>query len=445
MTSDNKFPVNQGVVEEGLLNAVAGNMSNWLDVAKFEAEDWSSRRDIFSFIGQYLQQYGNLPSQSQINTRFDWHPPIGDFAYWLAEMKRYSLARKVLEAIQDGYNQITDPDKALDSMLNKLGIIRSQQTNHIQATDSSALERLEKFDYRTENMFKQNRMIGLRTGMSIIDKTMMGWTAGSMVGCYARPGVGKTWWLLWEGVQAWYDGATVLCISPEMPANLLNLRIDTLVGAALGHSIDYGQLIVGNPIIRPNYALVTSILNQSQRWWTYDSVNDRAPSISDISGLVRQHHPDVLLVDGVGLLRPEHRGQTWEQMREVCYGLKNLGTISEVPILVTHQAVNSAKGKRTEVQVMGRGDDFIMPSLNDAADGESFVRACSDIITMCAEPTSRYVNWYSLRKSRERGFGELPARLGLAWDVGHGNIIDLSHLGYNIEEVGKETRRLLGV
>ena len=35
----------------------------------------------FKFIGNYLTEYGSLPSGSQISTRFDWHPPVGDFVY----------------------------------------------------------------------------------------------------------------------------------------------------------------------------------------------------------------------------------------------------------------------------------------------------------------------------------------------------------------------------
>lgn len=440
------FPVPQETVEAGLLNAIGQNMANWLQAASFEQEDFVAHRDVFRFMGDYLQQYGSLPSTSQISTRFDWHPPIGDFAYWLTEMNRYSLARKVMAAIKDGYDRISNPKDALTKLINDLSLINAHGSNHAQATDYTASERLAMFDVRTDNIFKEKHMVGIRTGHHVIDDTLVGWTPGSFVGCYARPGVGKTWWLMDKGAIGWMDGHSVLAIAPEMPANWLNLRVDVLIGAHLGFPIDYSKLITGDPSIRQNYEMITNVMSQSQRWWTYDSKDERALSVGDIADLIRQHNPSMVLIDGVGLLRSSSRGQTWEQMREVCYGLKNIATAREVPILATHQSVNSAKGRRSEPNTIVRGDDFVMPSLNDAADGESFVRACSDIITMCGEPQSQYINWYSLRKYRERGWKQpLPVRMALACDFGKGHIVDLSHLGHAVDAVGQEVKRLFGV
>lgn len=443
---DNKFQMPTESIEAGLLASIAGDMNRWLEVSTFTSDDFIAHRSVFQWIGQYLVQYGSLPSNSLINSKFELHAPIGDYQYWITEFKRYALARRVLEVLQEGYQKIADPSAALSLLLDKLSILRSKQTNHIQATDSSASERLERFDYRTQNVFTNKQILGLRTGMSIIDNSLIGWTPGSLVGIYARPGVGKTWWLLWQGIQAWMDGKTVLCIAPEMPANMLNLRIDVLLAQALEHPIDYGKLLTGDPSIRANYDLVTQILAQSQRWWVYDSLDDHTVGLGDIAALIRQHSPDILLIDGISLLKSEVRGQLWEQMKDLCYGAKNLGTIYEIPIIMTHQAVNSARGRRTEITAMGRGDDFIMPSLNDAAYGDSFVAACSDVITMCGEPSSSNIIWYSLRKFRERGFQqELPPRMALIKDFGRGIIHDASEYGYNMEVVGQEMKRVLGM
>ena len=444
-TTDDKFQMPTEAVEAGLLASIAGDMNRWLEVSAFTSEDFIAHRAVFQWVGQYLAQYGNLPSNSLINSKFELHAPIGDYQYWITEFRRYALARRVLEILQEGYKKVADPNAALSYLLDRLSLIRSQQTNHIQATDSSAVERLERFDYRTENIFTNKQMLGLRTGMRVIDDSLIGWTPGTLVGMYARPSVGKTWWLMWQGVQAWLEGKTVLCIAPEMPANMLNLRIDVLVAEALGYPIDYGKLLTGDPSIRTNYNLVTEMLAKTQRFWVYDSLNEKSIGLGELGSLIRQHQPDVLLIDGISLLKAESKGQTWEQMRELCYGVKNLGTVYEIPILMTHQAVNSARGKRTEITQIGRGDDFMMPSLNDAAFGDSFVQACSDVITMTGEPSSKNIIWYSLRKFRERGFQqELSPRMALITDFGRGKIFDVSHLGYNPEAVGQEMRRLLG-
>lgn len=438
------FPVPSETVEAGLLSACI-TMDQWLELSAFTEDDFTTHREVYRFFKSHLIQYGSLPTQSQVNTRFSWQPPVGDFRYWFAEMKRYSLARQVLAAVTEGYESISDPEKALSTLLTKLSLVRSRQSNHIQATDASALDRLERFDSRTEYIFNAKSILGIRTGMKIYDNSFVGWIPGSLVGCFARPGLGKTWWLLWQGLNAWIDGHTVLAITPEMPANMLSLRIDMLVGNAIGHQIDYNKLLIGDPSIRKEYEFITEVMTQSSRWWTYDSIDGQSIGLGDIAALIRQHSPDVVLIDGISLIKRETRGQVWEQMFDLSYGLKNLATISELPILVTHQAVNSNRGRRSEETMPGRGTDFHMPSLDDAAFGDAFVQACSDVITMCGEPISRYINWYSIRKSRERGWPNLDTRYALAVDFAHGKIFDLSELGYNPAMVGEQTRRLLGV
>lgn len=442
----NAFPVPSESVESGLLYSCR-SIEQWLELIRFSDDDFTTHRTIFQFFKSHYGQYGSLPSSSLVATRFNWSPPVGEFGYWLQEMKRYSLARQVLEAVQEGYQKISEPSSALNLLLEKLSLIRSEQTTHIQATDSSALKRLELFDARTENIFNAREILGIKTGLKIIDESLIGWIPGSLVVAYARPSVGKTWWLMWQGLHAWISGKTVLAITPEMPANMLNLRFDVLAGNELGYPIDYNKLIVGDPSIRTNYEFITRVIGQSQRWWTYDSIEDHAATVGDILALTRQHNPDVVLIDGISLLKPENRSRpVWEQVRDTMSGLKNLATINNVPIICTSQAVNSNRGRRSEIQTVGRGDDFIMPSLSDAAFGDSIVQFASDVITMCADPNSANITWYSLRKSRERGFRqELPSRMGLATDFGHGKIIDLSEHGYSPEQVGAEARRLLGM
>lgn len=440
------FNVPQATIETGLIAAALVSNDSWIELRhQIDGEDFTTSKPIYQFIEQYQIQYGNLPTTQLIASRFDWHPPLGDFQYWLTEMKRYALARKITETMQEAFRSVGNPDEALNLLLEKLSIIRSQSTNHIQAYDSSAQERYQKYLARNQYMWNTDNMLGLPTGMRIIDETRIGWIPGNMTGCFSRPGVGKTWWLMWQGVLAWMAGKKVLVFSGEMPANFLSLRIDVLVAQMLGYPIDYNKLIGGDPSIKENYKFITEVLEQSQRWWTYDSVNERPVGLADISSLSRQHQPDVILVDGISLLRASS-SQVWEQIKELSYGLKNIATIHEVPIIVTHQAVNSAKGRRTEIEIPGRGDDFIMPSLNDIAYGDAFAQACSDVISMCGDKQYKHINWYSFRKTRERAWQQaMPQRMAFAWDPGNGRIIDLSERGYNQEAIGTEARRVLGL
>lgn len=444
------FPIPQEAVEAGLLQAVNQTMNNWMEIqANLGQEDFSTHRDIYVFMGQYLGQHGALPTTSLLATRFNFQPPIGEFSYWLQEMRRYSMARRVLEVLQEGYATIQEPERALESVLHKLSRLRSRTSNHVQATDAAALERLDMFDARTEYIHYGHNLLGLPTGFQIINDTNIGYAPGDMIGGMARIGVGKSWWMVNEGAIAWMAGYRVLCISPEMPANRLALRVDVVVGDKMNMTMDYNKLMNGDPDVRPMYEQITRVLSESERWWTYDSFEGKRIGVQELDTLCSIHKPDILLIDGISLLRSETRGGApmWQIMHELCYNVKNdIATRHEIPVLVTHQASNTERGRRVRDDVQSRSDTFVMPSLNDAAYGDAFVQACSEVITFCPEPTSQNINWFALKKTRERGWrNPLPARMAIAIDFSRGKMVDLSRLGYDPEAVGQESRRVLGL
>lgn len=441
------FPVPQEAVEAGLLGSVNQSMQNWINIQQaFATEDFATHRDIFIFIQQYLGQYAVLPTSSLLATRFQWSPPIGEFQYWMVEMQRYAQARRVLEVLNEGFQQIQNPDQALDVVLQKLSRIRSRNNNHAQATDAAALDRLEMFDNRTEYIHFGGNMLGIKTGFDVINDTKMGYCPGDLIGNYARIGVGKSWWLVNEGAVAWMEGYSVLMVSPEMPASRLNLRIDAVLADKMGHTLDYNKLLTGDPSVRSDYQQVTNILAESNRWWTYDSFEGRRIGLRELETLIAIHKPDIVGVDVIHTLQSDVRGAMWEKMHALSYGMKDIATRADVPILVTSHASNVERGRRVNEAAPGRSDTFFMPSLNDAAYGDSFVQACSEVITMCPEPSSQNVNWYSLRKTRERGWRTpLPPRMGIAVDFGFGKMVDLGRIGYDPEAVGNEARRVLGI
>jgi hypothetical protein len=54
---------------------------------------------------------------------------------------------------------------------------------------------------------------------------------------------------------------------------------------------------------------------------------------------VKSKKPDLVLVDGIYLMQDEdHGSQTWEQIRNICRGLKTLSTQANICLLVTNQS-----------------------------------------------------------------------------------------------------------
>lgn len=442
-------PPPQATVELGLLTALASEEDlAALQRTGLRPADFIVLGPVYGFILDYRRDYGKLPTAAQVlrEAGDGWEPPGGEFRYWLDEMARYTLTRRAQVVIRDGLPGLErDPQGTVRSMVAELTSIGLGTAEHVQATDTAITERVERYAYRAVEYERTGGQMvwGIRTGLHVIDSSHIGWQPGELIGLYARPSVGKTWFLLRLGVEAWrYADNRVLLISPEMPAGQVALRVDTLIAGAMGLPMSHRKLYAGNPDVRAAYGTLADAVKRHERWWTVDSIDGRAIALSDIASLHRQFKPTLILVDGISLLRDEENAKAgWERMHNLCYGLKNLCTAYGVAAIINNQAVNTRRGRRGETDVaLGRGDDWIMPSLNDAAYGDSFVQACSTVITMCPDPEEHRLRWYSVRKSRERDLAWF-SRLALAWDPDRGRITDLSYLGNDDARIKQEVAR----
>lgn len=435
--------------EQGLLATALREQSVLTKAAALgiNREDWVNCRDVLDFIVQYGDQHKQYPPLTLVQQRFpDFVDPGGAGDYWLTELRRATLTRRTTMALRDGLQLLQDdPDRAVDDLMNRLAAAKLRQgAEHISATDRDAMERVHRYQRRKALLESApNTIFGIPTGLHALDSTQIGWLGGELVGIYARPTVGKTWLWLREAAWAWAYGASVLCISPEMPVSQLTIRIDAMLAYCLGIQFSHSGAATGKPYVEENYIRLAEQLQQSERWWTVDSMDGREIGLTEVKALVDQLNPSIVLIDGIMLLRNEAgRGAaSHEQMRYNVYGLKNFLTARNIPGIITHQSVNTNKGQKAADGVQGRGDDFRMPTMSDAADGEAFVRACSTLITMAPDKDRSDLRWMSIRKARERDM-QFHSRLALYWNVDAGKIHDLTYLKDDYQSITTEADNL---
>ena len=412
-----------------------------IQAAGLAQDDFKIWGKVYAFICEYSQEHHGAPPAELIKQKWpDWEPPVGEFEYWLAEFIRHAAAFKAESLIRESIPGIEKfPDTAIPELITRLSAIQYHGNSHIVATDTGASERLSKYLARKKVWEDSGGSFlwGIPTGLDILDKTHQGWMDGELIGFYARPTVGKTWMLIREAVIAWASGYRVLLISPEVSARHVALRIDVFMARALGITISHKKIFEGHPDQAELYQAATQAIGQHERWWTVDSLQGRPLGLRDLRALAQQFEPDMILIDGVMLLEDDKRAREgWQKMENICYGLKNFATAMDIVIMISHQAVNLSKGRRN-IGALGRGDDFVMPTLNDASGGEAFVRACTTVFTMAPDTKHTNLRWYSLRKTRERQIEEWKPRYALGWNVDRGNIEDLSRYGEDMLVIEK--------
>lgn len=400
-----------------------------LQASGVDKSDFSTWGGVYVFQCEYAQEYSALPSQDLIKNKWpEWEYPEGDFHYWLQEFIKRSAANKAEALIRNSLEKIQEaPEKFIPELVSKLSVIQYHGNSHVQSTDATADERYDKYELRKQ-LYEEtggNYLLGISTGLKVIDQTHQGWMDGELIGFYARPTVGKTWMLVREAVIAWAEGKRVLLVSPEVSTKHVALRIDVFMARARGIILSHKKIFAGHPDQEQAYKRATDLISKTERWWTVDSMQGRPLGLRDLRSLIKEFRPDLVCIDGVMLLADDLKGEGYIKMDNVCYGLKNLAVAEDVAILVSHQAVNTQKGRKTH-ESQGMGDDWRMPTLNDAAGGEAFVRACNTIFTMAPDMNHRNLRWFSVRKSRERSIENWRPRYALGWDVDTGNIVDMS-------------------
>lgn len=430
-------------LEQGLLSAALQEPSKLaqLPLHGLTIEDFTDARDQLEFVLGYVEQYKCAPTHSILKQRYpNWAPPDGAFEYWVAQLRTHVQARRAQMAIRKALEHFDEPAIAIPALALELSSISTVGVRNIMATDGAAAEHYQRYLHRQQLFLDggPDHVVGIRTAFDCINQSHVGWLPGEMVGIIARPTVGKSWLLINEVANAWLQGYRVLFVSPEMPASQIALRIYAVLAHKLGIPFSHRMAYEGNPSIQPAFERLVSLLTESERWWTVDSINGgEALGVSDIRALQRQYQADVVGIDGISLLRNEQRAkQVWEEMRYNAYSLRTFATSTETVLLVSHQAVNAQKGVKDVSgaagikATRGRGDDARMPTLNDAAHGEDFVRACSTIISLAPDQQRADIRWYSFRKTRER---ETPPveRMALHWDVDKGLIQDMGRFGEN--------------
>ena len=124
------------------------------------------------------------------------------------------------------------------------------------------------------------------------------------------------------------------------------------------------------------------------------------------------HQPEFVVIDGVYLVTSgDARKAIWEQSHSLFYGLKNLATSMNLPIMVTTQATRDASNM------------FTPPRADQVAFGDALIRAADVAMAMCALESADDKRMVQFQKYRD---GQLPRDLTvMQWNVDNGDILEL--------------------
>lgn len=256
---------------------------------------------------------------------------------WRGEQAKEGLSAALAELNNEG-----DVDRVIGELMHKTLIASSTETKNYNVTIKQAMSSfIERLDEMYESRDKGG--IGLKTGMSDIDKVLGGLHPSDMVVVGARPGAGKTAYGTTVLLNIAKTGKRIGFISSEMSAEQLMLRVASAESAIAGHKLrdasledsDWPRLTMAiNNTIPLNIRIydkpsitIADVMLQCKAW--------------AIDGGV-----DFILIDYLTRVKPvKSLGNQNLDVGEVVTGLKNLARQLNVPVMVLAQLNRDAANR----------------------------------------------------------------------------------------------------
>lgn len=370
-----------------------------LEKMHFTEEDFGSpeSREAFKFISttyHHPNTFGQVPSADMLRWRFPgfFFAPAQDTVPVLAhELKKDNL-RLNLQALGDTIKQMAEADPVA-----ALAKLRSDAINLGHITDTS--EDLSMSDAhrlllsRYETIATSSGVIGIPFPWQVLTEETQGMQPGQFFILYGRPKSMKSWIACLIAVYA-YSAARrrILYVTREMPAIQLAGR-----AACILVGVDYDRFRKGrlpadqkNEVFRTLREL-TADEQSSGRFANHQPflifTTDRSArggaggaggGVSWIQTKIRDLRPDLVIVDGMYLLKDDRSNQRtidWKAIAHISQDLKLTSQEFDIPVLGVTQA-NRAGDKK-------KGEDLTELAYADAfgqdADGVFRVTKCRKI------------------------------------------------------------------
>lgn len=268
-------------------------------------------------------------------------PTIGNFKYY-AESVRELSQKRALRII--GLNlqeaiETKDVNELLESIDRKLTVIYDHDNNSIQQIKGFLHKAIEDIEIRYN---KRGKLMGIPTGLDLLDNAINGWQNGMFYIIAARPSIGKTAMALTMASVAATKGYLVGFFSCEMSGQQLAFRL-----IAAESRINISNLTSGF-IMDKHFLRIIDAGNDlnSLPILVDDTPNPTLAHIKAHARKMKRQDVKLIFIDYLTLIkygsqstpRPERVGEIGKQ-------LKQLSRELNIPIVVLSQVNRDAEGK----------------------------------------------------------------------------------------------------
>ena len=379
------------------------------------ADYFNEYAEEFRFIQDHVREYGNVPDKATFLAKF---PDIElvevteTERYLVDTLKEEYLYQQSIPVLQKTAELLkTDSNAAAEYLASQVSVLQPQRglggTNII----TQAQKRLEQYKERKDNQSKYF----FESGFKELDEYTHGIQRGEeFLVILARTNVGKTWVLEKMCTHVWGLGFNVGFIEPEMSAESVGFRFDTLFNHYSNSSLMYGK----SDIDEDAYSDYIGQLQTHENRFLVATKKDFGGgdiTVTKIKQWVVNQKLDLVAIDGLSYLTDE-RGKRGDNesttLSHISEDLMDLSVELSVPVLIVVQA------NRTGIV---HDDEDGAPELESVRSSDGISFSASKVLSLRQKRdkvTNETTMEIWIKKSR---FGHIGAKVCYSWDINTGN------------------------
>lgn len=248
--------------------------------------------------------------------------------------------REVTDAVADAVALLEKDDIDKASEVLHAGLRKATiETSRIRDIDVAASWE-ERYNRYEQMRLTPNAIRGIPTGFHGLDKITHGFRPQQFVVIAGEPKRGKSLFMLLFALAARAHGVKVLFLSFEMSNDEQLARMDAL----LAH-VNYDNILSGN-LTEAEMKLIKKTMDawknhEGDFIMTEDS--SRMTTLTAVSGLIQEHKPDIVFIDGMYLMDDEEgepKGSS-QALTNLTRGTKRLAQFHDIPIVGSTQVLPS--------------------------------------------------------------------------------------------------------
>ena len=356
--------------------------------------------DEYSFIKEHFDNYKNVPDTETFINKFpDFELlEVNESDRYLVDAIReeylYSksvpVIKKAAELLKSDANEAS---RYLQSEL--VNLAPNYTTPYVDIIHSNS--RVEMFEDKSNNKDKWF----IPTGFEELDDIIYGWQCGEeFVVIFARTGIGKSWVLVKTVQHAWEIGKNVGYVSPEMSADKIGYRFDTLNNHFSNMALVRGDK---SKVSIDEYRQYNEKLAEHNNRILVSTPMDfnKQVTVGKLRTFVQANNLDMLAIDGITYMTDERykRGDNkTTSLTNISEDLMALSCELKIPILVVVQSNRGGTEKDT-------------PDLEDIRDSDGIAHNATKVISLNQKEEALVMK---IKKNRD---GKIGDKLTYLWDI----------------------------